>query len=82
MTLIESVFRRASDDRVLSFQNIAEDTKVAVSEVEYLVMKALSYVRLFPPLSPLASGSRSFLLTPFFSMWRVVRQAQAHPRLA
>ncbi|KAL7412136.1 hypothetical protein BDY24DRAFT_393375 [Mrakia frigida] len=42
MTLIESVFRRASDDRILSFQNIAEDTKVSVAEVEYLVMKALS----------------------------------------
>jgi 26S proteasome regulatory subunit N9 len=42
MTLIESVFRRSSDDRVLSFQSIAEDTKVSVAEVEYLVMKALS----------------------------------------
>lgn len=42
MALIESVFKRASDDRVLSFQTIAEETKVPVGEVEFLVMKALS----------------------------------------
>jgi 26S proteasome regulatory subunit N9 len=46
MALIESVFRRSSDDRVLSFQSIAEETKVPVREVEYLVMKALSFVPL------------------------------------
>ncbi|CED85385.1 26S proteasome regulatory complex, subunit RPN9/PSMD13 [Phaffia rhodozyma] len=42
MALIESVFRRSVDDRVFSFQSIAEETKVPVREVEYLVMKALS----------------------------------------
>lgn len=42
MALIESVFRRSVDDRVLTFRTIAEETKVPVREVEYLVMKALS----------------------------------------
>ena len=44
MALIESVFKRASDDRVLAFQTIAEETKVPVEEVEFLIMKALSCV--------------------------------------
>jgi 26S proteasome regulatory subunit N9 len=54
MALIESVFKRASDDRVLAFQTIAEETKVPVEEVEFLIMKALSCVASRPclPSSP------------------------------
>jgi 26S proteasome regulatory subunit N9 len=50
MALIESVFKRASDDRVLAFQTIAEETKVPVEEVEFLIMKALSCVASRPSL--------------------------------
>lgn len=41
MALIESVFKRASDDRTLRFETIAGETKLPVGEVEHLVMKAL-----------------------------------------
>jgi 26S proteasome regulatory subunit N9 len=42
MALIESVFRRASSDRTLSFETIAVETRLPRDEVEHLVMKALS----------------------------------------
>ncbi|KAK0543718.1 26S proteasome regulatory subunit [Tilletia horrida] len=42
MALIESVFRRSTDDRTLSFETIAQETRLPVDEVEHLVMKALS----------------------------------------
>lgn len=42
MALIESVFRRASTDRTLSFETIAVETRLPRDEVEHLVMKALS----------------------------------------
>lgn len=42
MALIESVFRRASTDRTLSFETIAVETRLPQDEVEHLVMKALS----------------------------------------
>lgn len=42
MALIESVFRRASTDRTLSFETIAVETRLPSDEVEHLVMKALS----------------------------------------
>lgn len=42
MALIESVFRRASTDRTLSFETIAVETRLPLDEVEHLVMKALS----------------------------------------
>jgi len=42
MALIESVFKRNSDNRTMSFQTIAEETRLPVDEVEHLVMKALS----------------------------------------
>jgi len=42
MALIESVFKRNADDRTMSFQNIAEETRLPLDEVEHLVMKALS----------------------------------------
>jgi 26S proteasome regulatory subunit N9 len=41
MALIESVFKRNSDNRTMSFQTIAEETRLPVDEVEHLVMKAL-----------------------------------------
>lgn len=42
MALIESVFKRASSDRTLSFETIAVETRLPRDEVEHLVMKALS----------------------------------------
>ncbi|OAX34906.1 hypothetical protein K503DRAFT_411159 [Rhizopogon vinicolor AM-OR11-026] len=42
MALIESVFKRNANDRTMSFQTIAEETRLPVDEVEHLVMKALS----------------------------------------
>jgi 26S proteasome regulatory subunit N9 len=41
MALIESVFKRSADDRTMSFQTIAEETRLPLNEVEHLVMKAL-----------------------------------------
>jgi 26S proteasome regulatory subunit N9 len=48
MALIEAVFKRDADNRTMSFQNIAEETRLPLDEVEHLVMKALRY---FPPTS-------------------------------
>ncbi|KLO16511.1 hypothetical protein SCHPADRAFT_848095 [Schizopora paradoxa] len=42
MALIEAVFKRNADNRVLSFQTIAEETRLPLDEVEHLIMKALS----------------------------------------
>ncbi|KAI9498470.1 hypothetical protein BDB00DRAFT_881288 [Zychaea mexicana] len=42
MSLIEAVFRRSSDNRVIPFGEIAAETRLSVDEVEHLVMKALS----------------------------------------
>ncbi|KII84146.1 hypothetical protein PLICRDRAFT_147432 [Plicaturopsis crispa FD-325 SS-3] len=42
MALIESVFKRNADNRTMSFQTIAEETRLPAEEVEHLVMKALS----------------------------------------
>ncbi|KAE8221797.1 hypothetical protein CF319_g4899 [Tilletia indica] len=42
MALIESVFKRSTDDRTLTFETIATETRLPVDEVEHLVMKALS----------------------------------------
>ncbi|KAF8153826.1 hypothetical protein B0H34DRAFT_783971 [Crassisporium funariophilum] len=42
MALIESVFKRHANNRTMSFQTIAEETRLPVNEVEHLVMKALS----------------------------------------
>ncbi|ETW79696.1 hypothetical protein HETIRDRAFT_322407 [Heterobasidion irregulare TC 32-1] len=42
MALIESVFKRNAYDRTMSFQTIAEETRLPLDEVEHLVMKALS----------------------------------------
>ncbi|KZT00244.1 uncharacterized protein LAESUDRAFT_709155 [Laetiporus sulphureus 93-53] len=42
MALIESVFKRGANDRTMSFQTIAEETRLPLHEVEHLVMKALS----------------------------------------
>jgi len=41
MALIESVFKRSADNRTMSFQVIAEETRLPIDEVEHLVMKAL-----------------------------------------
>ncbi|KAH7924999.1 hypothetical protein BV22DRAFT_1034510 [Leucogyrophana mollusca] len=42
MALIESVFKRNANDRTMSFQTIAEETRLPIDEVEHLIMKALS----------------------------------------
>lgn len=42
MALIESVSKRSADNRMMSFQVIAEETRLPIDEVEHLVMKALS----------------------------------------
>ncbi|KAI0035539.1 hypothetical protein K488DRAFT_43074 [Vararia minispora EC-137] len=42
MALIESVFRRNAYDRTMTFQTIAEETRLAIDDVEHLLMKALS----------------------------------------
>ncbi|CAA7263988.1 unnamed protein product [Cyclocybe aegerita] len=42
MALIEAVFKRNANNRTMSFQTIAEETRLPVNEVEHLVMKALS----------------------------------------
>lgn len=44
MALIESVFKRGSNDRTLSFQTISQETRLDIGEVEHLVMKALRCV--------------------------------------
>lgn len=41
MALIESVFKRGAYDRTLSFQTIAEETRMHIDDVEHLLMKAL-----------------------------------------
>ena len=41
MALIESVFKRQASDRTMTFQTIAEETRLPLNEVEHLVMKAL-----------------------------------------
>lgn len=43
MALIEAVFKRSADKRTMSFQTIAEETRLPQDEVEHLVMKALRY---------------------------------------
>ncbi|KZV82017.1 hypothetical protein EXIGLDRAFT_844109 [Exidia glandulosa HHB12029] len=42
MALMEAVFKRATNKRTMSFQEIAEETKLPIDEVEHLLMKALS----------------------------------------
>lgn len=42
MALIECVFKRDASNRTMTFQTIAEETRLPVNEVEHLVMKALS----------------------------------------
>lgn len=41
MALIESVFKRSAYNRTMSFQTIAQETRLPLDEVEHLVMKAL-----------------------------------------
>ncbi|OBT69055.1 26S proteasome regulatory subunit N9 [Pseudogymnoascus sp. 23342-1-I1] len=40
--LTEAIFRRPPHDRAMSFNTIAEETKVRPDEIEHLIMKALS----------------------------------------
>ncbi|CAO3630164.1 unnamed protein product [Cunninghamella echinulata] len=42
MSLIEAVFRRSADNRIIPFSEIASETRLPIDEVEHLVMKALS----------------------------------------
>ena len=70
MALIESVFKRNADNRTMSFQVIAEETRLPVDEIEHLVMKALRWV-----ISSLCLLSTS-------GPYSIFRQPQAHQRLA
>jgi 26S proteasome regulatory subunit N9 len=49
MALIESVFKRPAEDRTMTFQAIAHETRLPVDEVEHLVMKALRYAHFLSP---------------------------------
>lgn len=51
MALIEAVFKRPTSDRVLPFSVIASETRITAEEVEFLVMKALSYALLVSGMS-------------------------------
>jgi len=42
MNLVELIFARLKQSRRLSFGSIAESTRIALTEVEFLLMKALS----------------------------------------
>lgn len=42
MALVEYIFNQKSDSRVLTFQNIALECRIDVTEVEHLIMRALS----------------------------------------
>ena len=42
MALVEIVFSRGTDDRTLTFQDISNQVRIPLAEVEHLVMKALS----------------------------------------
>ena len=44
MALMEAVFKRATNKRTMTFQEIAEETKLPSDEVEHLLMKALRFV--------------------------------------
>ena len=54
MALIESVFKRNANDRTMTFQTIAEETRLPLNEVEHLLMKALRYTMLV--ISPLVTA--------------------------
>ena len=43
MTLIEAAFKRHASNRSMSFEVIVDETRLPVSEVEHLVMKALFF---------------------------------------
>ena len=53
MALIESVFKRNANDRTMTFQTIAEETRLPLNEVEHLLMKALRCTMLV--ISPLVT---------------------------
>ncbi|KAM0789232.1 hypothetical protein ACM66B_000075 [Microbotryomycetes sp. NB124-2] len=57
MALIESVFKRPTNDRVLPFSVIASDARVPVNEVEHLLMKALSLKLIRGTIDQVASST-------------------------
>lgn len=62
MALIESVFKRDAYDRTMSFQTIAEETRLPLDEVEHLVMKALRCVLFSSSSSSSFFWGRCFLV--------------------
>ncbi len=64
MALIESVFKRGAYDRTMSFQTIAEETRLPLDEGEHLVMKALRYVRIGACWFPTTGHRRSWHSDP------------------
>lgn len=45
MALIEAIFLRPAGSRIIRFDVVAQETRLPESEVEHLIMKALSHVR-------------------------------------
>jgi 26S proteasome regulatory subunit N9 len=70
MALIEAVFRRPRSQRVMSFQTIAQETRLPLHEVEILVMKALRWVaaRVSPRTVGRRIGTDSVLYPMFYSL--------------
>lgn len=54
MALMEAVFKRATNKRTMAFQEIAEETKLPLDEVEHLLMKALRSSLLWHAPTPLS----------------------------
>jgi 26S proteasome regulatory subunit N9 len=73
MALIESVFKRNANDRTLTFQTVAEETRLPLEEVEHLMMKALRCV-VRPPFPSLPLHLCRVILTC------CQYQLEAHPR--
>jgi 26S proteasome regulatory subunit N9 len=74
MALIEAVFRRPRSQRVMSFQTIAQETRLPLHEVEILVMKALRWVPAI--VSPRTSGRRigtDSVLYPVFHSLKLIK---------
>lgn len=61
MALIESVFKRSATHHTMTFQTIAEETRLPQDEVEHLIMKALRYACPDWNLHPFITHGAQFL---------------------
>lgn len=62
--LTQLVFSRAPQDRSMTFQTISEETKVALDEIEHLIMKALSLGLLKGQIDQVAEVARISWVQP------------------